>query len=197
MNNDSSLLKELTRDCDDYIQYGVYLEFELWHILNFHLESFVSASFLFSGHLAKCIKNEIRLVLEGNIKASSYNGNDFDLLLSYRKKQMSATLMYLCDCIGEAKIDLELIDELFEVGDVLEILSTGKRDFNKVSKGEDLNPNLYHAWVCSTRTGPKEFFEYIKKFIARKSEKFNSEQKKLIIQAEKLLNSYYDQSPKL
>ena len=197
ISNDRVLLSKLTQGCEDFIEYGVFLELELWHILNYYLEGSVSKALRFSDVLIRAIRAEVKSVLKGNLQSFLRKNSGFEDLLNHRKKIMSATLMYLCDCIGEAQIDEGLIKDMMEVGDVLEILSSATRDFNKVAKGEVDLPNLYLAYASKADKDPAAYFSHVKLIIDGKSKNFNSDQKQLIDTAERLLHRYYNISPKL
>ena len=142
---DNLLIEQLVAGNEKFIEFGVYLELELWHILCYHLDNFVSSMVPFSDTLVKHIKEEIELVIKSNIMAASMIDKPFDDLIQFRQKQMSATLMYLCDCLGEAEITLKLINDLMELGNVIELISSATRDYNKVIKGENFHPNLYSS----------------------------------------------------
>jgi degradative hydroxymethylglutaryl-CoA reductase len=191
------LLKKLVTGCQEYVEYGVHLELELWHILNFHLDAFISESMPSSALLAQTIRNELQSVLESNLKAASIGTIAFDEQLKYRKKFMCGTLMYLCDCIGEAKINNALIQELLDLGDVIEIISTARRDFTKFNKGEVSHPNIYLTWTQQRSTSFYDYFVYIKQIVAIKSKNFKIPQIDLIRKVEDLLDVYYNISPKL
>ncbi|OMJ96373.1 hypothetical protein SteCoe_129 [Stentor coeruleus] len=190
-------LEKIVTGCPEYVEYGVYLELELWHILNYHLDAFVTAALPCSETLANRIRDEVRKVVFGNAKASKEKFTGFDELLRYRKKQMCASLMYLCDCLGEAKIDNELINELVQVGEVIETLSTARRDFSKVIKGEKMKPNLYLFWGDVYGSNPAKYFEYFNELVRNQSREFSPTQNSLIKKAESLLNVYYNIAPKL
>ena len=192
-----SLIEQLVAGHADYIEYGVYLELELWHILCYHLNDFNSYSIPYSDILVTKIKEEMELVIRSNIVAASMLDASFDDLLKFRQKQMSATLMYLCDCIGEAQITLDLIHELTEFGNSIEIISSAIRDYNKVIKKENFHPNLYSSWIANKNSSSDNYFQHIQNLISTKSLKFYPEQTKLLKKIEKYLNLYYNVTPKI
>lgn len=196
VENNKKDLEKCIIGCEGYIEYAVFLELELWHVLNYHLEGIVTSAMPCSDILAGTIKKEVQSVLEGNIRAASGMEAKFEELLLSRKKMMCATLMYLCDCLGEAKVDLELIQNLEAVGDVLEVMSSATRDFNKVIHGEKGLPNLFMAWTREGKS-PDDYFKHIQSIINNKTHNFSEVQKNLVKKAEKLLNQYYNIIPKL
>lgn len=194
---DRKALEGLMKDAEDYIEFGVFLVFELYHVLNFNLETFESSPIQNSRVLADEIRKELKAVIEGNIKASITPGLEYPELVNYRKKQMSASLMLLCDCLGEDMVDERLLKELLAVGDTLEIICTVKRDFEKYQKGETGHPNLYKAWEEQRFVKDLDYFEYFGEVIKEKMKRLPGKQRSLAQKAMKLIDGYYNKYPKL
>lgn len=182
---------------EDYIEFGVFLAYELYHVLDFNLETFESSPVENSNILAKLIRKEIQLVVESNINANLLPENNIEELLLYRRKQMSATLMLYCDCLGGDTVNEVLLNQLNQVGEVLEIISTVRRDYEKFQKGENAHPNLYRSWNLQKSDKKISYFEHFEAIIKEKIEKLPKNQKSLVSKALKLLGTYYNQYPKL
>lgn len=140
-------------------------------------------------------------VLHSNVRAKQASDLSFDEFFDFRKKQMCSTLMFLCDLLGETKINLEIITQLKEVGQVLEMMSTAFRDLNKYKKNEITMPNSYLYWAKYFDEDEKKsqdaYFNYIQTRIESRFEGMNKYQKKIIKVARKFLESYYFPVPKL
>lgn len=196
-NKERKALEKTLGEVDDFIEFGVFLAYELYHVLNFNLESFESSPVENSATLANLIRKEIQLVVESNIKASLTPENNWEELFWYRKKQMSAALMLFCDCLGGDTVNETLLSELSQAGEVLEIISTVRRDFEKFHKGENAHPNLFRSWNMQKPDNKLDYFQYYEQIIKEKTDKLPKVQKSLVSKATKLLGSYYNQYPKI
>ena len=201
LENDDKKLHEISGVCKPYMEFGLYLIRELWHVLNFHTDSFVSKAVPFSDYLAQLIKFEMEQVIKANINSFDPSLN-FEEFFNNRKKQMCATMMYLCDSLGSPQLDQKLISALNSVGDVLECLSSALRDFSKVRKGEHSDPNAYKKWISlhggkDTLETQKRYFAKVDNLVKQKIQHLKEDHASLVKAAEQLLQSYYTFSPKL
>ena len=188
-------LEKLTEDLPNYLEFGIYLAYELYHVLNFNLENFENSPVENSAELALRIRREMKLVVLSNIKATDSSIKDYQVLLNIRKKQMCATLMLYCDCLGEDTVSLQLLKNLENLGDTLEILSSVRRDYEKYLKGENQAPNLYAAWQeIGVERG--NYFHYFENIVKEKSKDLPIELVSYVAKAEIILDSYYPKYPK-
>ncbi|CAG9327007.1 unnamed protein product [Blepharisma stoltei] len=198
---DDLSLGRLVKGADSYIEFAVYLVRELWNIFNYHIDGWISQTVQNSNVLAEEIRREAKTVLFSNIRAKQDGDLSFDDFFEYRKKQMCATLMFLCDLLGETKIDVELIRKITEVGDILETMSTSIRDLNKVKKNDMTKPNSYLYWLKffkeEEKTGEDKYIMYIQQKIDFRQEHMSKSQQKILKVARKFLSAYYNPIPKL
>ena len=188
-------LEKLTEGLPNYVEFGIYLAYELYHVLNFNLENFDNSPVENSAELALRIRKEMKLVVFSNLKAADSSIKDYQVLLNIRKKQMCATLMLYCDCLGEDTVSLQLLDNLENLGDTLEILSSVRRDYEKYLKGENQAPNLYAAWQ-EFGVARGNYFQYFENFIKEKSKDLPSELAGYVAKAEVIMSRYYPKYPK-
>jgi degradative hydroxymethylglutaryl-CoA reductase len=187
-------LEKLTLDVEEYVEFGIYMAYELYHVLNFNLENFDNSPIENSAELAQRIRKEVQLVVLSNIKSMSVSPKDYHLLVELRKKQMSATLMLYCDCLGVDTINIQLLNNLQKLGDILEILSTARRDYMKSLNGEAEHPNIYKAWK-EQEMFEGSYFSYFERLVKTKSQQLPPDMIELVRKTVAFMNGYYKKYP--
>ena len=195
MRRDS--LEKLTEGVANYVEFGIYLAYELYHVLNFNLENFDNSPVENSAELASRIRKEIKLVVSYNLKTNNNNNTtkDYKALVEIRQKQMCATLMLYCDCLGEDTVGVQLLQNLEKLGQTLELMSSARRDYEKYLKGENQAPNLYAAWQeMGVERG--SYFRYFDDLVKERAKGLPSDLARLAAKAEALMDGYYSKYPK-
>jgi hydroxymethylglutaryl-CoA synthase len=186
-----------------YAVIGLCLLKELWQVSTYHLDSWYSSTVPESRHLVTELKLELQTVLFSNLETYKHPQLTFEELVGFRKKQMCATFMFLCDCLGASPLTSELMSQLKVLGGVVELLSTAARDLKKAGESAAVRPNLYLTWLSQSNSKDSDiermhFIVAVAKLTEEATRTLaNTPYTQYLERAAKALESYYHLNAKL